>query len=96
MMVEMPQSNATREKDSGDPADASQKPSGHWLNRTVLGAGLTSAFGDMTYETTNVILPGFLAVLGLPPAILGVIEGVADGLASFTKLGSGYIADRLG
>ena len=70
--------------------------SGHWLNRTVFGAGVTSALGDLTYETTNVILPGFLAVLGLPAAVLGTIEGVADGLASFTKLGAGYIADRLG
>ncbi len=72
------------------------EPSGHWLNRTVFGAGVTSALGDLTYETTNVILPGFLAVLGMPAAVLGTIEGVADGLASFTKLGSGYIADRLG
>src|SRR5262245_31558141 len=75
------------------PADG---PSGHWLNRTVFGAGVTSALGDLTYETTNVILPGFLAVLGLPAAVLGTIEGVADGLASFTKLGAGYVADRLG
>jgi MFS family permease len=75
--------------------DASVAP-GRWLNRTVFGAGLTSAFGDLTYETTNVILPGFLAVLGIHPAALGIIEGVADGLASFTKLGAGYVADRLG
>ena len=67
-----------------------------WLNRTVLGASLTSAFGDLTYETTNVMLPGFLAVLGLPAAFLGTIEGVADALASFAKLGAGFIADRVG
>ena len=67
-----------------------------WLNRTVVGAGVTSAFGDLTYETSNVILPGFLAVLGIPAAVLGTIEGIADGVASFTKLASGYIADRLG
>jgi MFS family permease len=67
-----------------------------WLNRTVVGAGITSAFGDLTYETSNVILPGFLAVLGMPAAILGTIEGIADGVASFTKLASGYIADKLG
>jgi MFS family permease len=67
-----------------------------WLNRTVVGASLTSALGDLTYETTNVILPGFLAVLGLPAAILGTIEGVADAIASFSKLGAGYVADRLG
>jgi hypothetical protein len=49
-----------------------------WLNRTVGGAGLTSALGDFCYETTTVILPGFLAVLGVPAAVLGMIEGIAD------------------
>lgn len=68
----------------------------HWLNRTVAGAGLTSALGDFCYETTTVILPGFLAVLGIPAAMLGLIEGIADAVASFTKMVSGYIADRFG
>jgi len=68
----------------------------HWLNRTVVGAGLTSALGDFCYETTTVILPGFLAVLGIPAAVLGIIEGVADAVANFTKMVSGYIADKLG
>jgi len=67
-----------------------------WLNRIVCGAGLTSAFGDFCYETTTVILPGFLAVLGIPAAVLGIIEGIADAVASFTKMISGYIADKLG
>jgi MFS family permease len=67
-----------------------------WLNRTVAGAGLTSALGDFCYETTTVILPGFLAVLGIPAAVLGIIEGVADAVASFTKMISGYIAGKLG
>jgi MFS family permease len=67
-----------------------------WLNRTVAGAGITSALGDFCYETTTVILPGFLAVLGIPAAVLGIIEGVADAVASFTKMVSGYIADKLG
>ena len=42
-----------------------------WLNRTVLGAGFTSGLGDLCYETATVILPGFLAVLGIPAAALG-------------------------
>lgn len=67
-----------------------------WVNRTVIGAGLTSALGDFCYETTTVILPGFLAVLGVPAAALGIIEGCADALASYTKMVSGYIADKLG
>lgn len=71
-------------------------PPSRWLNRTVAGAGLTSALGDFCYETTTVILPGFLAVLGVPAAILGLIEGAADALASFTKMISGFVADKLG
>jgi len=70
--------------------------SGRWLNRTVAGAGITSALGDFCYETTTVILPGFLAVLGIPAAALGLIEGAADALASFTKMVAGHVADRLG
>ena len=76
--------------------DTKIKPTGRWLNRTVAGAGITSALGDFCYETTTVILPGFLAVLGIPAAALGIIEGVADAVASFTKMVSGHIADKLG
>jgi MFS family permease len=71
------------------------QPNG-WLNRNVVGAGLTSALGDFCYETTTVILPGFLAVLGVPAAALGIIEGIADAVASFTKMIAGYIADKFG
>lgn len=67
-----------------------------WMNRTVAGAGITSALGDFCYETTTVILPAFLGVLGIPAAALGLIEGIADAVASFTKMVSGYIADKLG
>ena len=52
-----------------NPATPSTEPD-RWLNRTVVGAGITSALGDFCYETTTVILPGFLAVLGLPAAVL--------------------------
>jgi MFS family permease len=76
-------------------ADAEPAPR-RWFNRTVIGAGVTSAFGDLAYETTNVIIPGFLAALGAPAACLGMIEGIADAVASFTKLAAGYISDRLG
>ncbi|HYM44396.1 MAG TPA: MFS transporter [Steroidobacteraceae bacterium] len=69
---------------------------GGWFNRTVAGAGVTSALGDFCYETTTVLLPGFLAVLGVPAAALGLIEGTADAVAAFTKMVSGHIADRLG
>lgn len=84
-------STVTQATNSAEPENPK-----HWLNRTVVGAGLTSALGDFCYETTTVILPGFLAVLGIPAAVLGIIEGVADAVANFTKMVSGYIADKLG
>jgi MFS family permease len=77
----------------GRMADAAQPKS--WLNRTVLGVGLTSLFSDWSHETATAILPAFLAAIGAGPAWLGIIEGVADGLSSFTKLSAGYFTDRL-
>lgn len=66
-----------------------------WLNRTVVGVGLTSLFSDWSHETATSVLPAFLAVIGAGPAWLGVIEGFADGLSSFAKLASGHFTDRL-
>lgn len=83
------------EPETAPPATPTTQAKG-WLNRTVVGAGITSALGDFCYETTTVILPGFLAVLGIPAAALGLIEGIADAVASFTKMVSGYVADKIG
>jgi MFS family permease len=69
--------------------------SASWLNRTVLGVGLTSLFSDWSHETATAVLPAFLAAIGAGPAWLGVIEGVADGLSSFAKLAGGYYTDQL-
>jgi MFS family permease len=68
---------------------------GHWLNRTVLGVGLTSLFSDWSHEIATAVLPAFLAAIGAGPAWLGAIEGVSDGLSSFAKLGAGHYTDRL-
>ena len=61
-----------------------------WLNRTTLGIGLTSLFSDWSHEIATAILPAFLASLGAGPGWLGVIEGTADGLSSFSKLAAGH------
>ena len=66
-----------------------------WLNRTVLGVGVTSLFSDWSHEIATAILPAFLATIGAGPAWLGAIEGIADGLSSFAKLSSGHYTDRL-
>jgi sugar phosphate permease len=67
-----------------------------WLNRSVLGMGLTSFLSDAGHEMATAVLAAFLAVLGVPVYALGVIEGVADALSSFVKLGAGWWSDRLG
>lgn len=74
-------------------ADSAEKQS--WFNRTVLGVGLTSLFSDWSHETATAVLPAFLAAIGAGPAWLGAIEGIADGLSSFTKLAAGHYTDNL-
>jgi len=66
-----------------------------WLNRTTLGIGLASLFSDWSHEIATTVLPAFLATLGVAAVWLGAIEGLADGLSSFAKMGSGYYTDRL-
>lgn len=67
-----------------------------WLNRNVMGMGLTSLLSDACHEMATAILPSFLTSIGAPAAALGVIEGVADATSSFVKLGAGWYSDRIG
>ncbi|MGB7728991.1 MAG: MFS transporter [Candidatus Acidiferrum sp.] len=66
-----------------------------WVTRTVLGVGLTSLFSDWSHEIATAVLPAFLAAIGAGPGWLGAIEGIADGLSSFAKLGAGHYTDQL-
>ncbi len=76
-----------------DSDTAAEKP-GRWLNRTVVGLGATSLLSDLSHEMGTAILPSFLTAMGVSAAALGLIEGVADGVSSFVKLGSGWLSDR--
>jgi MFS family permease len=67
-----------------------------WLNRNVIGMALASFFSDAGHEAATAILPLFLISIGAPAAALGAIEGVADAVSSFVKLGSGWFSDRIG
>lgn len=78
--------------DSPSHSPAAKVP---WLNRTVIGVGLASLFSDWAHETATTILPTFLASLGAAAVWLGLIEGLADGLSSFAKMGSGFYTDGL-
>ena len=77
-----------------NPSHAAPETRG-WLNRTVLGTGLTSLASDWSHEMATSVLPGLLVTLGAGPGWLGAIEGAADGLSSFTKLAAGHWTDRL-
>lgn len=63
--------------------------------RNLYSFGLTSFFNDTATEMAYWVLPAFLVSLGAGPAQLGVIEGIAESVASFAKLFSGYLADRI-
>ena len=76
-------------------AASSKKTKISWLNRTVLGIGFASLFSDVGHEMATTAMPVLLASLGASSAILGLIEGLADGLSSFAKLFSGVYTDRL-
>jgi MFS family permease len=81
--------------DANSDKTPTQNSSSNWLNRTVLGVGVTSLFSDWSHEIATAILPAFLATIGAGPAWLGAIEGIADGLSSFAKLSSGHYTDQL-
>ncbi len=56
--------------------------------------GLVSLFVDMSTEMVYPLVPLYLtATLGASPAIVGVIEGIAESIASLLKVFGGYIGD---
>jgi MFS family permease len=62
--------------------------------RNIYAFGLTSFLNDTASEMAYWVLPAFLASLGAGPAQLGIIEGIAESVASFAKLFSGYVTDQ--
>lgn len=67
------------------------------MPRGVWALGLTSLFMDLSSELIHSLLPIFLVVtLGASPFVLGLLEGVAEATASFAKLFSGALSDRMG
>jgi MFS family permease len=62
----------------------------------IILLGITSLLTDISSEMVYPILPVFLVTtLGASPAILGLIEGVAESLASLMKVFSGYWSDKI-
>ena len=65
------------------------------LRSNVYSFGATSLLNDTASEMAYWVIPAFLVSIGAGPATLGMIEGIAESVASFAKLFSGYLADRI-
>jgi MFS family permease len=63
--------------------------------RNLYAFGITSFLNDTASEMAYWVLPAFLMSLGAGPAQLGLIEGIAESVAAFAKLFSGYLTDRI-
>ncbi|MGI8520524.1 MAG: MFS transporter [Actinomycetota bacterium] len=67
---------------------------GPWLTAGVRGIGAASLLSDLGHEIPTSLLPRFLtSTLGAPAAALGLIEGLADGVAGLMRLLGGALAD---
>jgi MFS family permease len=61
----------------------------------IVFIGLVSFFADLSTEMVYPLIPLYLTtVFGATPALVGVIEGIAESLASLLKIFSGYVTDR--
>jgi MFS family permease len=66
-----------------------------WLTRNVRVLSAVSFLQDTASELLYPLLPIYLTtVLGAPPAVVGAIEGAAEGAASLTKVAVGPLGDR--
>lgn len=67
------------------------------LPGAVWALGLTSLLMDVSSELMHALLPLLLVgPLGAGIALVGLIEGLAEGLAAITKVFSGVLSDRMG
>lgn len=63
--------------------------------KNIIFLGLVSFFADISSEMVYPLIPLYLtAVFGTTPVLVGVIEGIAESIASLLKVFSGYISDK--
>ena len=61
----------------------------------IIFLGLVSFFTDLSTEMVYPLIPLYLTTtFGATPALVGVIEGIAESAASLLKVFSGYVTDR--
>ena len=62
----------------------------------IILVGVVSLFSDITYEGARSISGPFLGTLKASAVVVGVVAGLGEFLGYTLRLGSGYLADRLG
>ena len=63
--------------------------------RNIIILGLVSFFADLSTEMVYPLIPLYLtSVFGATPALVGLIEGIAESLASLLRVFGGYISDK--
>ncbi len=63
--------------------------------KNVIFIGLVSFFADISSEMVYPLIPLYLtAAFGATPVLVGIIEGIAESVASLLKVFSGYISDK--
>ncbi|MEX2157877.1 MAG: MFS transporter [Dehalococcoidia bacterium] len=66
------------------------------IPRNVFVLGLVSFAADISTEMLYPVLPIFLTTtLGTPVALVGVIEGIAEGTANVSKVPAGWVSDQM-
>jgi MFS family permease len=90
--VDVADTNAESNAESNDGSSAAERA--RWLTPSIAGVGTASLLSDLGHEVPTALLPSLVtATIGAPAATLGLIEGVADGLAGAARLAGGALAD---
>lgn len=84
-------SETTLQREAPAAATKPAIPGAVWL------LGLVSLLTDISSEMIFAVLPVYLStVMGMPMAVIGLIEGLAEATAAIVKIFAGLLADRWG
>jgi MFS family permease len=65
-----------------------------WLTSGLWGIGLASFLADVGHEVPTALFASLVTITsGAPAAVLGLIEGLADGLAGLARFAGGTLSD---
>ena len=79
------------------PGSSLRRSIARGITRNVVALSVVSLLTDVSSEMLVFVVPLFLVnVVGATPAVVGVIEGVAESTGAVLRLASGALSDRLG